>query len=318
MIVATAFSHTPTLNHEGKRAPFSNAQLAVKWCDWCARLGGIENTELVVLVPDEITLPPSTQFWKNVYRIRDRSTAQGWPYGPNSAFCQLAWAMHYRKGSDEPWLFCEPDCIPLKKSWLAELEDAYRRGGKPFMGVLVPAGPNFPDHMAGNGVYPARAVALAPSLVSEKKMNVAWDIRGAAQVVPKMQPTRLIHQLYRRPPFNSLEEFQATIPAEAVLFHSDKYGRIIQLLSGVSPHVAGDSGDNTQPAAATEPTSVNGEQPENAQSRPSVFSTAEICELISANIKSETARAKLMAYLHGKHFHQKWFGAAIKELAVNG
>lgn len=315
MIVATACSQTPTLDHQGKPGPFSNTQLAVKWLDWCATLGGIADTELVILAPPDFQLPDSARAWKNVILIRDRDNIKGWPVGPNSAFRQLAWAIFYRKnGNNEPWLFCEPDCIPLRREWLAELREAYARAGKPFMGAHVPGAATYPEHMSGNAVYPAKAVSLAPSLVSEKKMNVAWDIRSAFQVVPQMAATDLIFQLYRHPPFRSLDELHAEVPASAALFHSDKYGAIADLLSGANAgaRVAMTAEGATQSQPAPEH-SICGE----AIERVPVFSNSQLCEIISANVKSETARAKLMGYLHAKNFHKKNFGAALQEVALN-
>jgi hypothetical protein len=320
MIVATACSHTPTLDHEGKPAPFSNSQLAVKWLDWCAALGGIEDTELLILGPGDFRMPESAKAWRKRSFLRDRTNTKGWPYGPNAAFSQLAWHMHYRKDGDEPWLFCEPDCIPLHATWLAELADAYVSAGKPFMGALIPGAATYPEHMSGNAIYPAKAIRLAPSLVSEKKMNVAWDIRSAHQVVPQMAETNLIFQLYRNPPFRSLEEFKFKVPSSAVLFHSDKYGAVANLLSSPPPSVA------TAETPAAAPQAAAPEKPPAPELEPSggepgrvpVFSSSQLCEVISANVTSETARSKLMKYLHANHFHQKNFGAAIQEAALNG
>jgi hypothetical protein len=312
MIVATACSHTPTLDHEGKPGPFSNSQLCLKWLDWCAALGGIGEAELVILAPGDFRLPESVKAWRKVTFLRDRDNLKGWPYGPNSAFRQLAWHMHFRKGgNDEPWLFCEPDCIPLRDSWLAELSAAYARAGKPFFGARIPGAATYPEHMSGNAIYPAKAVLWAPSLVSEKKMNVAWDIRSAFQVMPQMVATDLIFQLYRNPPIKSLEELRAKVPANAVLFHSDKYGAVAEILSaknGVAAPVVAEVA--SQPAPEPD---LAGEE----VARVPVFSHSQLCEVISANVRSETARTKLMNYLHAKHFHQKNFGAAIKEMALN-
>jgi hypothetical protein len=311
MIVASAFSHTATLDNQGKPGPLTNAQLAMLWLDWCARLGGLEDTELVLLGPQSFKLPESAQAWKKVTYIRDRSDIRGWPYGPNSAFTQLCWHFFYRKADREAWLFCEPDCVPLKETWLAEIKSDYASGGKPFMGANIPAGAGYPEHMTGNAIYPADAIQLAPSLVSEKRMNVAWDIRSAFEVVPQMYGTKLICQRFRRPRFTSMAELRSEVPHEAVLFHSDKYGAIATLLAGEPTAPPGPP--LTVPPVPPEASTPAPEPQSNSRT---VYSMSELLELIEANVKTETARARLMTHLHSKHFHQKNFGAALKELAL--
>ena len=67
--------------------------------------------------------------WQQDEKVRDAA-------GPNSLFRQAAWYFHFKKELG-PWLYLEPDCVPLTKTWDNEIETAYQSCGKPFMGARM-------------------------------------------------------------------------------------------------------------------------------------------------------------------------------------
>lgn len=60
-------------------------------------------------------------------------------------------------------LWCEPDTVPLRAGWAAELATEYQTCGRPFMGMRV--GTTHP-HLSGNAIYPANWRELAPSIAT--------------------------------------------------------------------------------------------------------------------------------------------------------
>lgn len=154
-----------------------------------------------------------------------------WPESPNQVF-GLA-ARHIMRTKQQPWLFLEPDAVPLKTGWLDELWAEYQKAGKPFMGDFVSAataGINVVDHMSGNAIWPADIFTHAGlTLIAD----VAFDIAGASQIVPQMHKSELILHRWKSPPFESWEQAQERIfdvKPRCVLFHANKTGELITLL----------------------------------------------------------------------------------------
>lgn len=161
----------------------------------------------------------ATSDWKKGDKVRDAA-------GPNSLFRQAAWWFHLHRELG-PWLWMEPDCVPLSAGWSEALETAYRASGKPFLGARMKFAAG--DYLNGAAVYPRDAVVRAPSLVSRATwtefpdFEAAFDVAGGAEVLRQATLTDLI-----------------ALPAlgeprkEAVLFHGDRDGELLQkLLSGV-------------------------------------------------------------------------------------
>lgn len=151
-----------------------------------------------------------------------------WPESPNQVF-GLA-ARHIMRAKPQPWLFLEPDAVPLKTGWLDGLWAEYQAAGKPFMGDFVSAataGINIVDHMSGNAIWPADLFTHAGlTLIAD----VAFDVAGASQIVPQMHKTKLIQHQWKAPPFESWQQVEERIRPEAVVYHASKDGSLIRLL----------------------------------------------------------------------------------------
>ncbi len=226
-------------------------EMAFKWFDWVSELGGTEGHSLHIIpaagmdmkeiyakadkafphsgVTTQIDYEEQTSDWQNRELIRSAS-------GPNSAFRQVAW--HIFQNKTGPWFWCELDCIPTRKDWLDRLEAEYKSCGKPFMGAQVLI-ETVPEHMSGNAVYPQNVPEEAPLLVmrtawkpkgQEQRFELAFDVAGAKDVLPKAHWTNLIQHIFRHKGFESRAEFDATIDPNAVVFHSCKDGSIFKYL----------------------------------------------------------------------------------------
>ncbi len=225
-------------------------ELADRWFDWVCELGGTEGHSLHLIpsagtdiknafekankafhnqVSVQIDYEAQTSDWQNTVQMRSAS-------GPNSSFRQVAWDVYMNKKGHFFW--CELDCIPLRKDWLTMLETQYKLCGKPFMGARVQI-EGVPEHMSGNAVYPQNVPEEAPTLVmrtdwipkgQDKRFELAFDVAGSKEVLPKAHWTNLIQHKFRFGKFESREHFDSVIDRNAVVFHSCKDGSIFKYL----------------------------------------------------------------------------------------
>ncbi len=225
-------------------------ELADRWFDWVCELGGTEGHSLHLIpssgtdiknvfekanrafhnqVSVQIDYEAQTSDWQNTVQMRSAS-------GPNSSFRQVAWDVYMNKKG--PFFWCELDCIPLRKDWLTTLETQYKLCGKPFMGARVQI-EGVPEHMSGNAVYPQNVPEEAPTLVmrtdwipkgQDKRFELAFDVAGSKEVLPKAHWTNLIQHKFRFGKFESREHFDSVIDRNAVVFHSCKDGSIFKYL----------------------------------------------------------------------------------------
>jgi hypothetical protein len=163
---------------------------------------------------------------------------QTWPQGPNLMFAAAARqvAECYRM----PWLWFEPDAVPIKPGWLDGIAAAYWRCPKRFMGSLVPAD-NQPDmppvHLAGCAVYPPDAFAVMEQFT---KGNVAFDIAAAGYTVPRAVNCPLMQHFWGQPDASPTFTTETQAPPNSVtldfihpvslMFHRTKDGSLIDLL----------------------------------------------------------------------------------------
>lgn len=231
--VVMAFSPVPTYVEPEIPGPYDGQELGTMWLKWVATLSSesIRHFELVLLVRSSYELPEETQAWGKVTRFPENSYIASWPLGPNLVFQQALWYQYHGRLSG-PFLWCEPDCVPLVPQWLDLIVDEYARGRKPFMGNIVETaianGTRSPRHMTGNAVYPDKAYLHAPKLMDA--YHSAWDILAADQIVPKCHQTNLIQHEYRSPEIKDRAELQRILKPEAALYHTDKYGAIQRIL----------------------------------------------------------------------------------------
>ena len=118
-----------------------------------------------------------------------------------------------------PWLWLEPDCVPVKADWIKKISEAYHSQPKKYMGLLAtPAGGA--QFMARVGVYLPTAGYELESLCQS---GAPFPIATSEKVVPRASNTKLIQYL-------NIETFEdlSKISESAVVVHGDRQGIIAE------------------------------------------------------------------------------------------
>lgn len=223
-------------------------RLAVDLLEWCQVLGDPGQRECV-LVPDpevpwydalELNELAETVFGKSSIICPPETCSGGWPAAPNRMFLFAAEEM--AKRPPEPWLWLEPDAIPIQPHWSDLIATAYEKCGKPYMGAVIEGDMHGKGFLYLNGVavYPHNAVELMGPVIRETKE--AFDVACAAILRPLAANTPLIHCHWGRQgvvpifgrPGAARREHMLTLESlrpGAVLFHRCKDGSLIDLLT---------------------------------------------------------------------------------------
>lgn len=144
------------------------------------------------------------------------------------------------------WLWMEPDCVPLKSGWLDSLSMAYEDSPRRFLGSIAKTGNQEgvpPVVMFATAIYPNCA---HPELKKYCDGALAFDMAFSDHVVPRAANTPLIFHRFgapKDPPtFKDIKMpgdgpnvgTLDIIPKEAVLFHRNKDGSLMNLLRAAS------------------------------------------------------------------------------------
>lgn len=213
--------------------PFSvvDQELALKNARWINTLGGCKGHECLMVADGRcqqsiFILEELKKAFDSVYVLPAKAEIDGWPEGANYMFrITTSWMVNANKWPYFLWL--EPDAIPLKEGWLNLLEAEFKQCNKPFMGDRVEV-EDIPLHMSGVGFYPNPLHKFAGE--AYRAHDVAWDMAGKDQIVPKAHFTKLIEHAWKHPKFTSIDELDTQIRPECILFHSSKDGSLIDLL----------------------------------------------------------------------------------------
>jgi len=200
-------------------------QLAKLLVAWITELGGFGNRKVMLIHDDrcgQLQLPPGTMQRSVQVPINDLP----WPQPHNMLF---RYAAGNSEKTKEPFLWLEPDVVPITAHWLDAIEEEYNKFKKPFMGARVIV-ENIPEHMSGIGVYPPDMSAKAHFAVLATE--VAWDVQGAPQIIPQAHWTNLIVHNWKHDRFNSMSEVDNLLGQHPgmVLFHADKAASLIPFL----------------------------------------------------------------------------------------
>ena len=123
-----------------------------------------------------------------VGRIIAQDGFSGWPLGPNQMFSDAASQCY---AVNEPWMFWEPDCVPMKSGWVDDLETEFKRKpaiiGHQYEGGMATNGKNIYKMIVGSAIYPHNFLDFCPSARSLDNYNLAyrqagtmpnpWDVR---------------------------------------------------------------------------------------------------------------------------------------------
>lgn len=171
-------------------------------------------------------LTQASHLFCSVKAIRQRKPDErGWPQSCNSMFRLGA---EHAKG--RPFLWVEPDFIPLRTGWLNDIEDEYAVCGKPFMGV-TPTKPLL--HLTGCAVYPDDIGFYNPhTLLSD---SMAWDAVEAQLTLPHVFCSTLFqhewgdHEKNQAPTFRTQRSLRMLKP-DACTLHRNKDHTLIKRL----------------------------------------------------------------------------------------
>lgn len=219
---------------------------------WCEQLGDCRDFD-ALLVTD-----PSTQWSESVavmeqaakvFRAVSIETTEKsvttWPQGANALFREAA---VYANKAAQPFLWTEPDCIPLRSGWCGAIDDEYRKCGASYFGrVYRSNNPALPDLiLSGTAVYhPETAERFAKELSGD----IPFDVALSKSIAASATNTDLIQWFWGQPdlaptfamaktpgcPVNTFTPQQ--LEPQAVLFHRNKDGTLIRCLrelSGIS------------------------------------------------------------------------------------
>ncbi len=218
--------------------------LAVKWINWVIALNcppftlivfcaaSMEREHVIRLMSMvKGSLLVSVQVNPNLYERHDL----GYAACANNEF-RSALEMTEQLYPGRPTLWCEPDCIPIRRTWVNEIDAEYVACEKPFMGDFHAAGAI--PHLTGNACYSADWRKLAPSITTlpYPKPEQGWDTQCAHETVPQMARSTRIQQIWMAPLFT--EQTIACIAPSTALFHRDKSGTLIDVLAkrlGIPP-----------------------------------------------------------------------------------
>lgn len=165
---------------------------------------------------------------------------QNWPEGPNFMFAAASRqiAESYRM----PWLWFEPDAVPLCRQWLDAIAVAYQNSPRRFLGSLVPSNGQAdmpPIYLAGCAVYDTQAYHGMHTFTEGKK---AFDIAAAPYTEPRAINTVLMQHFWGQPDLPptfamtpTSESSRNTLSLDivhpaAVMFHRCKDGSLIDVL----------------------------------------------------------------------------------------
>ena len=162
-------------------------------------------------------------------------------YHPPAAVMFERTASHIDSCYNWNWFWMEPDCVPLKPGWLDSLAEGYDNCAKRFMGALTKIQQEGipPTVMYATAVYPNCAHQELRQFCDGKS---AFDMAFSNYVVPRAANTPLLFHRFGTPA--DVPTFRESktptdgpnvgtldlIPKEAVLFHRNKDGTLIDLL----------------------------------------------------------------------------------------
>ena len=139
-----------------------------------ATLCATNDTALIYEITEELK-----KSFPEVGRIVAQDGFNGWPLGPNQMFSDAASQCY---AINEPWMFWEPDCVPMKSGWVDDLETEFRKEpailGHQYEGGMATNGKNIYKMIVGSAIYPPNFLDFCPSARSLDNYNLAYRSAG--------------------------------------------------------------------------------------------------------------------------------------------
>lgn len=220
----------------------------IRMLGWMKELGGCKDSDCILVYDKNTTKPlgigsaqdAAISVFNKCHAVQTSiaSDWNKWPEAPNVLF--LTSAKHVQDNKLGPWLWMEPDCVPMVKGWLQYLERGYAKCGNPFMGPrLDPVSRKVPG-LAGVSVYPQDCYSRLQSVLGDR--NVPFDMAAGAITEKEGFITPLmLHWWSQKNTPPTFKNYRANddpkhvktldfIPKTCVLFHRCKDGSLIDLL----------------------------------------------------------------------------------------
>lgn len=220
--------------------PFNpdNAALAERLCDWMFTLNNQKKLPHVLLVPtplvhaelvEKVNIAAQVAFAGVDVVIAGRSKESD-DETPEIDLMLAKAAEHVFRAYRWPWVWMEPECVPLHADWYSDLCAAYHAQPKRYMGEYMKTGEI--KFLAKCSVYPDNALSEFSKLGREAEPNAPTfpktapiEVKLAEQVVPRSSRSRLIQQLK----VTDISDFEKVRPDAAVLC-GDPTGSLIETL----------------------------------------------------------------------------------------
>lgn len=119
-----------------------------------------------------------------------------------------------------PWLWLEPDCVPVRDDWMAKLADCYYDQPKRYVGPHLKI--KEATFLSKVSMYPVGAIHDLKKACAE---SVPFWVAGSGVTLSKSTKTRIVQHGIFVP-----ESGLAQIRPETVLYHSDKTQILIELV----------------------------------------------------------------------------------------
>jgi hypothetical protein len=225
--------------------------LAKSLLEWIRELGGCPSHYLLLVADSKLphdsfgellSIADCCFHFPKLIRVSVPNGHDGWPKGPNHVFKTVA--KYVFDNLKTPWLFLEPDCVPLCYGWLDAMTDEYAAIPEKCMGAVMDNHgkadmPAF--HLNGTAIYPQDFHQWLQS-IGPLDIEKPFDLAIADKLTTACRDTVLIHNHwgeFGQPPlivesanpFSPSHHFPITsIHHGAVLFHRDKQHSLIPLL----------------------------------------------------------------------------------------
>lgn len=227
----------------------TDAPMATRLLNWINELDAKVDHHLLIVADNAVPIEIKRSIdalgksvFTSAYTIEPKCPAAvGMNYHPAAAVMFERAMFHIDSCLKWPWLWMEPDCVPLKSGWMDALADAYEQCPKRFMGSIAKVQQTDvpPQVMFATAVYPNCAYSDLKEFCHGRS---AFDMAFSPYVVPRAQDTKLIWHVFggpgdaptfkeaRLPEDGPNVGTLAMMPKEAVLFHRNKDGSLINLL----------------------------------------------------------------------------------------
>lgn len=222
----------------------ADADAARQLLEFIGQIGGCQEYDALLVADADVdwakaidAISAANQIFRHANLICTDAPVSGWPAGANALW--LAAAKHcHNNGTDFLWL--EPDAIPLKRGWLVSID---KMRGSGYFGHVYDCHQHGlpPQVLSGVAVYRSDAITLIGPCI-DARPDLAWDVSSAGTVLRHTTPTKLIQHFWGEvglpPTFVEVKGPNSPRNAfshedifpEAVIFHRNKDGTLLQLL----------------------------------------------------------------------------------------